>query len=113
MAQNFFFFISALTEPTIDYGFQRLMKLVPRHPSDPERLPKEIILKRTADLAEALYSMPRNPNQLSLPSARSPAINNPAAMAGFNHYPSQLAVSVADTVANGQWADDSKSSTSK
>ena len=31
---------SALTEPTIDYGFQRLMKLVPRHPGDPERLPK-------------------------------------------------------------------------
>ena len=30
----------ALTEPTIDYGFQRLMKLIPRHPGDPERLPK-------------------------------------------------------------------------
>ncbi|ESO04580.1 hypothetical protein HELRODRAFT_78894, partial [Helobdella robusta] len=29
-----------LSEPTIDYGFQRLMKLVPRHPGDPERLPK-------------------------------------------------------------------------
>lgn len=32
--------MTALTEPTIDYGFQRLMKLVPRHPGDPERLPK-------------------------------------------------------------------------
>jgi len=32
--------LSALTEPTIDYGFQRLMKLIPRHPGDPERLPK-------------------------------------------------------------------------
>ena len=31
---------TALTEPTIDYGFQRLMKLIPRHPGDPERLPK-------------------------------------------------------------------------
>ena len=30
----------SLTEPTIDYGFQRLSKLVPRHPGDPERLPK-------------------------------------------------------------------------
>ena len=30
----------ALTEPTIDYGFQRLGKLVPRHPGDPEKLPK-------------------------------------------------------------------------
>jgi len=32
--------VVALTEPNIDYGFQRLMKLVPRHPGDPERLPK-------------------------------------------------------------------------
>lgn len=52
-------FLSALSEPTIDYGFQRLQKLIPRHPGDPEKLPKEIILKRAADLAEALYSMPR------------------------------------------------------
>ncbi|XP_070212627.1 transcription factor collier-like [Littorina saxatilis] len=93
--------VTALTEPTIDYGFQRLMKLVPRHPGDPERLPKEIILKRAADLAEALYSMPRNPNQLSLPTPRSPAMNN-SSMGGFNAYPSQLAVSVAESV-NGQW----------
>ena len=28
-------------------------------PGDPEKLPKEIVLKRAADLAEALYSMPR------------------------------------------------------
>ncbi|KAK3765958.1 hypothetical protein RRG08_002201 [Elysia crispata] len=96
------FVYTALTEPTIDYGFQRLMKLVPRHPGDPERLPKEIILKRAADLAEALYSMPRNPNQLSLPTPRSPAMNN-GAMSGFNAYPSQLAVSVGDTAVTGQW----------
>ncbi|KAK2163660.1 hypothetical protein LSH36_75g00023 [Paralvinella palmiformis] len=95
------FVYTALTEPTIDYGFQRLMKLVPRHPGDPERLPKEIILKRAADLAEALYSMPRNPNQLSLPAPRSPAMNNPS---GFNSYTGQLAVSVQDT-ANGQWEE--------
>ena len=48
---------SALSEPTIDYGFQRLGKLVPRHPGDPEKLPKEIVLKRAADLAEALYRL--------------------------------------------------------
>ncbi|KAL3312641.1 Transcription factor COE1, partial [Cichlidogyrus casuarinus] len=48
----------SLTEPTIDYGFQRLCKIIPRHPGDPERLPREIILKRAADLAEALYTMP-------------------------------------------------------
>ena len=54
-----FLFISALQEPSIDYGFSRLSKLVPRHPGDPERLPKEVVLKRAADLAEALYAMPR------------------------------------------------------
>ena len=31
---------AALNEPTIDYGFQRLQKVIPRHPGDPERLPK-------------------------------------------------------------------------
>lgn len=36
----------ALNEPTIDYGFQRLQKAIPRHPGDPERLPK--VLKRGA-----------------------------------------------------------------
>ncbi|CAH8540321.1 unnamed protein product [Schistosoma haematobium] len=48
----------AMTDPTIEYGFQRLCKIIPRHPGDPERLPREIILKRAADLAEALYTMP-------------------------------------------------------
>lgn len=33
-------FLTALNEPTIDYGFQRLQKVIPRHPGDPERLPK-------------------------------------------------------------------------
>lgn len=32
--------LSALNEPTIDYGFQRLQKVIPRHPGDQERLPK-------------------------------------------------------------------------
>ncbi|XP_053670034.1 transcription factor collier [Anopheles nili] len=78
----------SLSEPTIDYGFQRLQKLIPRHPGDPEKLPKEIILKRAADLAEALYSMPRSPNGTS----------------GFNSYSGQLAVSVQD--GTGQWTED-------
>ena len=107
-------FFSALTEPSIDYGFHRLGKLVPRHPGDPEKLPKEIVLKRAADLAEALYSMPRN-NQLALtaagsprsPSAISASAQQAAAMhAGFNSYSGQLAVSVQENaVANGQWAE--------
>ncbi|KAL0994712.1 hypothetical protein UPYG_G00126160 [Umbra pygmaea] len=54
------FIYTALNEPTIDYGFQRLQKVIPRHPGDPERLPKEVILKRAADLVEALYGMPHN-----------------------------------------------------
>ena len=36
------FCFSALNEPTIDYGFQRLQKVIPRHPGDPERLAKVI-----------------------------------------------------------------------
>lgn len=52
-------FFAALSEPTLDYNFQRLQKSVPRHPGDPDKLPKEILLKRAADIAEALYSMPR------------------------------------------------------
>ncbi|KAH9363176.1 hypothetical protein HPB48_011856 [Haemaphysalis longicornis] len=87
----------SLNEPTIDYGFQRLAKLIPRHPGDPEKLPKEIILKRAADLAEALYSMPRQ-NQLSLQGPRSPALSGGSA--GFNAYAAgQLAVNVQE---NGQ-----------
>ncbi|KAL7735741.1 hypothetical protein ACLKA6_019996 [Drosophila palustris] len=78
----------SLNEPTIDYGFQRLQKLIPRHPGDPEKLQKEIILKRAADLVEALYSMPRSPGGST----------------SFNSYAGQLAVSVQD--GSGQWTED-------
>ena len=30
----------ALNDPSIDFGFQRLNKLLPRHPGDPEKIPK-------------------------------------------------------------------------
>lgn len=60
--------------------------------------PQEIILKRAADLAEALYSMPRN-NQLGLGAPRSPPSSMP-----FNTYTGQLAVSVQDTAAS-QWTE--------
>jgi len=46
------------TEPSLDYGFSRLSKLVPRYPGDPARLSREVVLKRAADVAEAFYSMP-------------------------------------------------------
>ncbi|XP_055312768.1 transcription factor collier isoform X3 [Sitodiplosis mosellana] len=78
----------SLSEPTLDYNFQRLQKSVPRHPGDPDKLPKEILLKRAADIAEALYSMPRSPNSSST----------------FNSYAGQLAVSVQDS--NAQWTED-------
>ncbi|OWK50850.1 Transcription factor COE2 [Lonchura striata] len=79
-------FFPALNEPTIDYGFQRLQKVIPRHPGDPERLAKDLILKRAADIAEALYSVPRNPAQIpALPS--SPAHSS---MMGINSYGGQL-----------------------
>jgi len=100
----------SLTEPTIDYGFQRLGKLVPRHPGDPEKLPKEIILKRAADLAEALYGMPRNNglNQLALsPSVMQNGSVPAVSMPTFNSYTSQLAVSVPDA-ANSQWSEGDK-----
>uniref|UniRef100_A0A8B9JIG5 IPT/TIG domain-containing protein n=1 Tax=Astyanax mexicanus TaxID=7994 RepID=A0A8B9JIG5_ASTMX len=38
------FVYTALNEPTIDYGFQRLQKVIPRHPGDPERLPKVSVM---------------------------------------------------------------------
>ncbi|XKL69375.1 hypothetical protein PGB90_007144 [Kerria lacca] len=95
----------SLAEPTIDYGFQRLQKLIPRHPGDPDKLPKEIILKRAADLAEALYSsVPRN-NQLSLSTPRSPTNNGGMTSAGFNPYTGQLAVTVHEN-GTSQWAEE-------
>ncbi|VDD97239.1 unnamed protein product [Enterobius vermicularis] len=57
-----------MSEPSIEYGFQRLQKLLPKYPGDPDRLPKELILKRAAELAEALY----NSQQFSLPPPRTP-----------------------------------------
>ncbi|NXW11161.1 COE3 factor, partial [Fregetta grallaria] len=109
------FVYTALNEPTIDYGFQRLQKVIPRHPGDPERLPKEVLLKRAADLvealygmphsnqdiilkrasdiAEALYSVPRNPGQLSSLAGT----HGPAGMMGVNSFGSQLAVNIGDS----------------
>ncbi|KAM3924322.1 transcription factor COE2 isoform 1-T1 [Leptodactylus fuscus] len=115
------FIYTALNEPTIDYGFQRLQKVIPRHPGDPERLAKEmllkraadlvealygtphnnqqdIILKRAADIAEALYSVPRNHNQIPTLSS-SPAHSG---MMGINSYGGQLGVTISETQANNQ-----------
>ncbi|CAJ0940552.1 unnamed protein product, partial [Ranitomeya imitator] len=114
------FIYTALNEPTIDYGFQRLQKVIPRHPGDPERLAKEmllkraadlvealygtphnnqdIILKRAADIAEALYSVPRNHNQI--PTLSSSPVHG--GMMGINSYGGQLGVTISETQANNQ-----------
>ncbi|KAK2911325.1 hypothetical protein Q8A67_003458 [Cirrhinus molitorella] len=108
------FIYTALNEPTIDYGFQRLQKLIPRHPGDPEKLAKEMLLKRAADvveslygnttsnqdmllkraadIAEALYSVPRPHSQLqAMPS--SPVHGS---VMGLSSYPTQLGVSIGE-----------------
>ncbi|XP_052358228.1 transcription factor COE3a isoform X12 [Oncorhynchus keta] len=109
------FVYTALNEPTIDYGFQRLQKVIPRHPGDPERLPKEVLLKRAADLVEALYGMPHNNQEIILKRAADiaealysvprnhnqiPSLGNTAShggMMGVNSFGSQLAVNVSET----------------
>ncbi|NWU25400.1 COE2 factor, partial [Dyaphorophyia castanea] len=115
------FIYTALNEPTIDYGFQRLQKVIPRHPGDPERLAKEMLLKRAADLVEALYGTPHNNQELILKRAadiaealysvpRTPAQlpalpSSPAhsSMMGINSYGSQLGVSISESAqANNQ-----------
>jgi early B-cell factor len=97
----------SLSEPTIDYCFQRLSKLVPRHPGDHEKLPKETILKRAADLVEAVYAMPRN-NSLNQLSLQQNGSVSGVSMGAFNSYTSQLGVSVPGDSTNSQgWPESS------
>ncbi|XP_008215608.1 transcription factor collier [Nasonia vitripennis] len=108
------FIYVSLSEPTIAYGFERLQKLVPRHPGDPDKLPKEIILKRAADLAEAVYSMPRSSNASGITSSapRSPGSSHAAqpptssSATAFNSYTGQLAVTVQENGTSSKWTDD-------
>ncbi|XP_008325048.1 transcription factor COE3 isoform X1 [Cynoglossus semilaevis] len=107
------FVYTALNEPTIDYGFQRLQKVIPRHPGDPERLPKEVLLKRAADLVEALYGMPHNNQEIILKRAADltealysvprshnqlPSLSGSAhsGMMSVNSFSSQLAVNISE-----------------
>ncbi|XP_061888092.1 transcription factor COE3-like isoform X3 [Entelurus aequoreus] len=108
------FIYTALNEPTIDYGFQRLQKVIPRHPGDPERLPKEVLLKRAADMVEALYGMPHSNQEIILKQATDiaealysvprnhnqiPSLGNSGShgMMGVNSFSGQLAITVSDT----------------
>uniref|UniRef100_A0A667ZJ14 EBF family member 4 n=1 Tax=Myripristis murdjan TaxID=586833 RepID=A0A667ZJ14_9TELE len=123
------FVYTALNEPTIDYGFQRLQKVIPRHPGDPERLPKEVLLKRAADLVEALYGMPHNNQEIILKRAADltealysvprshnqlPSLTGSAAhsgMMGVNSFSSQLAVNISEA-SQGIHSSSSSSSSS-
>ncbi|KAM9701293.1 transcription factor COE3-like isoform 2-T2 [Menidia menidia] len=108
------FVYTALNEPTIDYGFQRLQKVIPRHPGDPERLPKEVLLKRAADLVEALYGMPHNNQEMilkraadiaealySVPRNHSQAPPSSHGMMGVGSFGGQLAVNVSEATQVG------------
>ncbi|KAG7271787.1 hypothetical protein CRUP_009576 [Coryphaenoides rupestris] len=50
----------ALNEPTIDYGFQRLQKVIPRHPGDPERLPKEPASPPPSEAIRSILEEPKS-----------------------------------------------------
>ncbi|CAG5872436.1 unnamed protein product [Menidia menidia] len=121
------FIYTALNEPTIDYGFQRLQKVIPRHPGDPERLPKEVILKRAADLVEALYGLPHNNQEIILKRAADIAEalysvprghtqlsgSSHSGMMGVNSFTGQLSVNVAEPAqANQGFVRSSSSSVS-
>ncbi|XP_078142643.1 transcription factor COE1 isoform X7 [Centroberyx gerrardi] len=120
------FIYTALNEPTIDYGFQRLQKVIPRHPGDPERLPKEVILKRAADLVEALYGMPHNNQEIILKRAADIAEalysvprghtqlpgSTHTGMMGVNSFTGQLSVNVAEPTQANQGFVRSSSSVS-
>ncbi|KAK7925877.1 hypothetical protein WMY93_008187 [Mugilogobius chulae] len=120
------FIYTALNEPTIDYGFQRLQKVIPRHPGDPERLPKEVILKRAADLVEALYGLPHNNQEIILKRAADIAealysvprghtqLSGSAhsGMMGVNSFTGQLSVNVTEPAQANQGFVRSSSSVS-
>ncbi|TNM85167.1 hypothetical protein fugu_009345 [Takifugu bimaculatus] len=120
------FIYTALNEPTIDYGFQRLQKVIPRHPGDPERLPKEVILKRAADLVEALYGLPHNNQEIILKRAADIAEalysvprghtqlsgSTHSSMMGVNSFTGQLSVNVSEPTQGNQGFVRSSSSVS-
>ena len=73
---------------------------MPRHPGDPEKLPKEIVLKRAADLAEALYAMPRN-NQLAALTTSSVAQPPPPPPSRCSEYQLVFSLTLDSTKAMG------------
>ncbi len=65
------FVYTPASENSLEYGLQRLQKVVTRYPGDPERLGKDTLVKRAADLLEQWYSMSGNPHHFALPTPPS------------------------------------------
>ncbi|XP_057199824.1 transcription factor COE1 isoform X1 [Triplophysa rosa] len=92
------FIYTALHEPTIDYGFQRLQRVMPRQLGDVEKFPKEFLLKRAADLIETFYGTPHNNQEIILKRAsdipgalhRVPRNPNLHSIMGVNSFDRQL-----------------------
>ena len=56
---------------SVEFGLQRLQKVVTRYPGDPERLARDTVVKRAADLLEQWYSMSGSPHHFALPTPPS------------------------------------------
>jgi len=104
-----FVYIST-NEPSIDQGFQRLSKLVPRYSGDQEKLSKEVLLKRAADLIEAMYAMNRNMGALATGTSggrgmitdhRSIVDHQSTSLTTFNAYAASAAAAAASASTNG------------
>jgi early B-cell factor len=66
-----FTYLNTTDTASIDYYYQRLQKVVTRYPGDPDRLTKEMLVKRAADLLEQWYTMSGNPHNFALPTPPS------------------------------------------
>lgn len=76
--------LAALNEPTIDYGFQRLQKVIPRHPGDPERLPKVSIRAHDAPTWDWFWFRGGGSSGRGMPDTPNPvSISRPTGMGSF------------------------------
>lgn len=67
---KFYFFLKDVSDSLIETSLLRLQKYVTKYPGDPDRLTKDMLLKRAADLLE-WYSMSGNPHNFALPTPPS------------------------------------------
>lgn len=76
--------LAALNEPTIDYGFQRLQKVIPRHPGDPERLPKVSTRAHDAPTWDWFWFRGGGSSGRGMPDTPNPvSISRPTGMGSF------------------------------